>query len=241
MFYPTFVRSKQSVILVVVASNDSMSDDVVASINEKKAYASKHGHGFQFATQLDYSRAPGWSKLLKVKELIPKYPNAWFWVVDTDTVLTNDNVDIVDFIPSNNVPNVLVSEDCNALNTGSLLIKSGQWSMRFINEMFSVSEEAMRAEVSWAENSAFICLYKANSSLSRKIWVAPAYWFNAYTENGGCIGGSGDPWRPWQKGDLLIHFPGMPTDQKVKLMRQYRLMKSTNKTISKQEIVSWWE
>ena len=232
-----------NVVVVVIASNDSLTDDVIYSIEEKRRYAHKHGYQFEHSPQLDYSRKPGWSKMIKVKELIPYHSNTWFWVVDTDTVITNDNVKVLDFVPDGDVSQVIIGKDCNALNSGSVLMKSGRWNAWFIDRIFSVSNEALTAEVSWAENSAVIHLYKTDSRVRRRMWIAPAYWFNAYTHNDNCKGGSGYPWRPWRKNDFMVHFAGHPHKEKSKLMQQYRLLKSTNESgsVDKAEIEAWWD
>ena len=232
-----------NVVVVVIASNDSLNDDVIYSIEEKKNYAHKHGYQFEYSPQLDYSRKPGWSKMMKVKELIPYHSNAWFWVVDTDTVITNDNVRVLDFVPGGDVPQVIIGKDCNALNSGSILMRSGKWNSWFIERIFSVSNEDLTAEVSWAENSAVIHLYKTDSRVRRRMWIAPAYWFNAYVHSENCKGGSGNPWRPWRKNDFLVHFAGQPNKEKSKLMRQYRLLKSQNQSgsVGYKEVQAWWD
>lgn len=232
---------KPRVVIIVVASNDSLTEDIRISIEEKAAYARKHNYNFELTPQLSKSKHPAWSKIIQVSNLVPEYPNSWFWILDTDTAITNHHVPVHEFLPSSTYPQVVISQDCNAINSGSFFIRSSKWSKWYAEYLLSLPDEEVQP-LSWWENSAVYNTYKY-SNVSKYVWVAPAYWFNAYPENTACIGGSGAPWRPWKQNDLLVHAAGLPHEGKVELLKEYRSKVPTNYTkssISRQDIDDWW-
>lgn len=232
---------KPSIVIIVVASNDSITESIQISIDEKAAYARRHNYNFELTPQMNKSRHPAWSKLIQVSHLVPAYPDSWFWMLDTDTVITNPHVPVHRFLPSNTHPQVVIGHDCNIFNSGSFFIRSSKWSKWYAEYLLSLPEDEVQP-LNWWEQSAIINTYK-HTNISKYVWIAPIYWFNAYLEITNCAVGSGAAWRYWKQGDLLLHVPGQNPEKKVKLLKEYRSNVPTNYTessISRQEIDSWW-
>jgi galactosyl transferase GMA12/MNN10 family len=172
---------------------------------------------------------------------VPAYPDSWFWMLDTDTVITNPHVPVRDFLPSSTYPQVVIGQDCNALNSGSFFIRSSKWSKWCAEYMLSLPEGEVQPLYWWA-NSAIYNTYKY-ADVSKYVWIAPIYWFNAYPEDTKCKGESGTPWRPWKQDDLLVHAAGLSPERKTEFLRQYRskvYAEYTEPSVSGQEIDSWW-
>src|SRR6476469_11091183 len=63
------------IVTIVVASNNSLTQDIQISIKEKAAYAKKHKYNFELTPQMNESRHAAWSKLIQVSTLVSVYPN----------------------------------------------------------------------------------------------------------------------------------------------------------------------
>ena len=112
----------------------------------------------------------------------------------------------------------------NELNAGSILIRSNQRSVRFIDAMRELyDEEKPRSNPGYNEQDAMRNLIKSGSPLANHVLRIPQWKINALPQEIRCYD---DSERPWEKGMFVVHFPGAAwhirtKDPKGFLMRQY--------------------
>ena len=236
------LSQRPHIVIILVASNESLTEDIKISVDEKAAYAKRHNYDFKLTPWLNESIHPSWSKIIQVSNLSPIYPTSWFWLLDADTVITNPYVEVHKLLPQDARPQVVIGQDCNVFNCGSFFIRSSEWSKWYADHLLSLPEDDIQP-LHWWEQSAIFNTYRYKN-VSKYIWIAPIYWFNAYPEESPCKGGSGAMWRPWEHGDLLVHAAGLSPEKKIELLREYRLRiptDFTNSSISRKEVTDWWK
>ncbi|KAI8925302.1 hypothetical protein BC831DRAFT_505045 [Entophlyctis helioformis] len=173
------------------------------SVQNKQAYADRHGYGLHFQTTvLDETRHPAWSKIIAMQNLMRQGQHKWLWSLDMDTIITNHSKKIGDLVDDKY--DIIISHDCNAYNTGSFLIKASNWSLGFLENVYKRKDAQPAA---WWENAAVIEEFEAIGDLKfrKHVKVVPQRQLNSYlpsichfTEVSS-----------WVAGDLLLHFPGL--------------------------------
>ncbi|KAI8920503.1 hypothetical protein BC831DRAFT_479337 [Entophlyctis helioformis] len=173
------------------------------SVDNKQAYADRHGYGMYFQTSvLDQSRPPAWSKIIALQHLIRQGQHKWLWSLDMDTVITNYNKTVTDLIDDRY--DLIVARDCNDINTGSFLIKASNWSLGFLEEVYK-HEHAQPRE--WWENAAIIEVLKDERFEAKThVKLISQKLLNSYHP---VICGENNFAATWEEGDLVIHFPSL--------------------------------
>jgi mannan polymerase II complex MNN10 subunit len=94
----------------------------------------------------------------------------------------------------------------NKLNAGSFLVKSNEWSLKFLDGTRSMyDEKEVKGEHTPHDQEAMVQLMKAEPALLGNVKYIPQWKMNAYPEEIGCYD---EDKRKWEPGMLMIHFAG---------------------------------
>jgi len=144
------VQSKKNIAIVMVGIGYESNDNAQASIENKKMYATRHGYAMYVLEEVAGSRHPAWYKFSSALQRLSDHD--FVWVVDVDTIITNMDQPLEDII--NPAFDMIVGVDPNrSANTGSVIIKSTDWSKLFLMYLWSI-DSGERSDVVW-DQSAF--------------------------------------------------------------------------------------
>ncbi|KAI9016095.1 hypothetical protein DFJ74DRAFT_731300 [Hyaloraphidium curvatum] len=230
-------------IVTIATQNASAEPWVRASLADKWAYARRHdGTRAPHSGTLQSVRFrpvlrnvagkkwhPVWAKwvaayrVLAELETAPPAPaEAWVWLLDLDTVLTNHDVAPADLLrrlapppaghpgPTDPRIRLIASRDCNSLNAGSLLLRllpSSPSSKTLLEHLFA---QRARERLPYREQEGLRALLHPSTvppgaiDLSGAAAMVRQEEMNAYPPPNACVGvGS----RGWERGDPVAHFP----------------------------------
>ena len=112
-------------------------EDVMKQVLDNRyAYAKLHGYDVINANSvIDSSRPVAWSKLLAVKEYLPKYD--YIMYIDMDAVIMEPSITAESLITAANAgseksPDIIMQTDWNGPNTGIWFAKNTKWTNDFL-------------------------------------------------------------------------------------------------------------
>lgn len=172
----------------------------------KRAYCTRHGYEFIGRTGgFDAGRHPVWGKVKFLRELLPRFD--WLFWSDADSLVLRPDVPLERFLPGEGEGGDMVIglEDMGIgvfhVNAGQFFIRNSRWSLKFLEGWYALEQfeaDALR------EQRALIHLIETRD-LSRRVRLVPQRRFNAYPVN-------------YRARDFLLHFPDLPTAEKLRLM-----------------------
>ena len=216
------IKVENAKVGIIVICDANVHSICAASVANKQAYADKHGYDMIYDEKIvDISRPASWSKLLAMRKYLPKYD--FLFYVDVDTIIINFEAkleDIVDYEYDQ-----ILAADKNGLNCGVWMIRNTEWSLWFLDEMWSQSQLVEAAP--WQmlfhfEQRAFHYLYQTN------IWrkkVGGEEFEKANTVRArtkvvnACVFNSQLAF--YEDGDFLIHLAGLKGVYKCLVFRSY--------------------
>ena len=126
---------------IIVICDGNVHSICASSVANKQAYADRHGYDMIYDEKIvDASRPASWSKILAMRKYLPKYD--FLLYMDVDTIISNFDVrleDIVDYEYDQ-----ILAADKNGLNCGVWMIRNTEWSLWFLDEMWSQSQPLAR-------------------------------------------------------------------------------------------------
>ena len=143
--------------------------------------------------------------------------------LDIDTMIMNHHTTIESFLDDNH--DFYVCRDINLLNTGTFIIKNTAWSRDFI-EFLLEYRKLHHDEQNLIDN------FQSGFDKYNKIKVLPhpsinSYVYSEYGDNFGKINGE-QKTKPtheegnWEKGDFLLHLPGIPPKRRIEIINQLK-------------------
>ena len=134
-----------------------------------EAFGARHGYDLALSTDtLAPERPPAWSKIRLVRELLERYDEV-LWI-DADAIFVDISKDIADVIrPEKDlylVEHIWEANDqWRSANTGVFLIRSTEWSRRFLDAVWN---QERFIDHPWWENAAALDLlgYEVPADLS---------------------------------------------------------------------------
>lgn len=202
--------------------------------SNKVEYANRHGysthvkvyhnnqnikHGNASRSDIEYRLSHGYLKIDHVKNILEKTDVDWLWVTGCDSMVTNFNIKLEDVIDNNY--HLIIASDQNAqVNADSFLIRNSPEGRHYIDTI-SKSVEQYKHQM-WLENQAMIDMFVRFLPMTK---LVPQRTINAYNyelyplpkPNLDRLGTDGN----WQKGDLLIHWPGVDFNRRMQLFNHY--------------------
>ena len=167
----------------------------------------------------------GWQKIFLFDELLndSKYEDTeWFFWIDTDAIFMNYNTKLESLVDDWSF--FSVCRDCNGINVGTFFIKNCDRSREFIRDLiddgplpgaiFENQGKGPNGSPHWwnfSEQGSIDRLGLSDKYRSG-FSVRPNRAFNSYVHD--CIHGI-LPSHKYQKGDFLIHLPGVPNKEAI--------------------------
>lgn len=173
-----------------------------------------HAHGYDIIeivlpdNQWEYKKHEAFSQLFKEGyDLI--------WYKDVDSIITNMNIPITDFIDGTH--SFFITMDFNELNGGSVIIKNTKAGIDF-NEWILNNRNKYDNEQNCFNDRLTIDSF-ANTIRILNHPSINSYDYSLYPECSDLVGEeqAGD----WKDGNFIIHFPGLGLSHRVELMKEY--------------------
>lgn len=137
----------------------------------------------------------------------------------------NPDMPLEVFLPPPRFPDVhiLLSEDWNGMNNGVFLIRVHPWSIELLSAAIAYPVVNPDVPLFWPDQSALTNLFYENDYFARSVVYCPLRWFNAYmrSPDGKEPNPDSSPDLQVHPGDLLVHFPGTPSDKLTETMSPY--------------------
>jgi hypothetical protein len=184
----------------------------------KKIYAERHNYLHFCKTKNFYNINWGYEKILFLRDLMIQYDDInWFWWSGCDSLITNFTISLEKIIDDNFC--FIVSTDCRNINVDSFLLKNNKQSLNYINDLIKTYTKYQNQ--AWAEQQAIIDSYEYNNDI---IKILPQKILNSYDYSlyNDCqpydkFGKNGQ----WEKGDLIIHWPGTSLWKRIELASKF--------------------
>lgn len=214
-------------------------------IGNRNKYAAKQGYDMLW----DFEKSSGshskdWDRLTSMEKIINgklkgKNDYEWIWWSDYDLIITNSSITLesiveetlgtIEDISRRSQIDIIMRSDCFRMNSGSLPLRTTQWSLDWIKEMWRQSlilneENRMRSlqdclgvgsAVPLSGDSMLTLLQdmvKADGlGIKHKGRFVKQWKINAFLSEINCHEDN----RPWQKGDFAIQWLGLGHMSKV--------------------------
>ena len=192
-------------------SYEGMADICLASMNR---YAARHGYSVR---HIQVNDNDAW---FKKHDSFERFFDELgegdvIWYTDCDSLVMNHKKPITDFLFD--TKSFFITKDFTELNGGSVIIRNDEIG-REINRTVLAFKNSFPNEQNYFNSQSF------KDSFGEYVMVLPqhainSYKYSLYPECASYVGKHelGD----YEPGDLLIHFPGLGTDTKLKLMQEY--------------------
>jgi hypothetical protein len=220
-------------IAMITCHDENYHELASVTVPVKEAYCQKWGYEFvcrtsDFLYNNTYNGNPsdlliGFEKLKMVLDVFEERPYLdWIHWSGTDVLITNYNVRLENIVDDDY--HIVVCFDGNGMNVDSMLIKNskvGRGLMRWILD----NVETYRHHW-WYEQQAMIDFYFQDPLGKDIIKALPqrvmnSYIYDLYPEwktkpHIDHTGHDGD----WQEGDFMLQLPGLPTQQRIDVMKE---------------------
>jgi len=139
----------------------------------------------------------------------------WIWMLDLDTLIMNFNITLESIADKSY--DMIISEDCQGLNSGSVLFRNTQWTLEFLESVYQTNDKHFVHDVEdlW-EQAAINYLYKRYKETYEKnnrIKVVHQKTFNSFpeetTKTPRCRPGR------YEENDFLVHFAGATNKEEI--------------------------
>jgi hypothetical protein len=200
---------------IISAFTDNIREVSDMSYNSYLNFCKKNEIEFYRVELNNLERPAPW---YKIQLILQEFSNGYEYVmwVDADTLLLNEDFNIQEIL--NNTSEIFISQDVNALNTGVMIWKNTENNKNILNKIWSLTEFLNHP---WWENAAFMSLYEQNyNNIQTIVEKVPQKILNAYDYN--LYNLTYDDGQVDDK-SFIIHFPGLPNNQRVTIMKGYKL------------------
>lgn len=206
-------------ICVLMLYTEGWSDIANIVLPNAKEYCERHGYHLEgiMYRQNDFKLDFGYNKLLWIQCLFEKDLFDMIWSLDMDTLITNHNYRIEDFIKDEDF---YIAKDVNGINGGSFIIKKSNWSMSFLNELLDLrGKEGMHCE-----QDAMRAYFEKNGYENVKILPHPSinsYKYELYPE----FDISEEIEGQWKAGNFVLHLPALSIEKRLQILKNTPVVK----------------
>ena len=184
----------------------------------KVKYADRNEYAYACKTDGFYNVGIGFEKIWFINDMLEAYPDIdWLWWSGCDSLITNFTIRLEDRVDNNY--HFIIATDCNGVNADSFFVRNSPDGRDFIKMI--MSKHAEYKDHVWAEQQVIIDSLETHKDI---IKLVPQRDINAYDYGlyPDCIpkdkfGNDGQ----WQKGDLLIHWPGRSLWDRLQHAKHY--------------------
>lgn len=203
-------------VCILILYTEGWSNIAKIVLPNAKEYCQRHGYALDAIMHREpYPLNFGYSKLTEIKRLLKNFDIVWS--LDLDTLITNHCYKVEDFIDFLEDYDFFITKDVNGINGGSFIVKKSDWSIPFLDLLYSLKgEEGMHCE-----QDAINYYYK---NYKDKIKILPhpsinSYKYELYPEFEYGIDGQ------WMEGDFVLHLPGLSIEKRIEILKQTPIAK----------------
>ncbi len=143
----------------------------------------------------------------------------YVWVLNIHTMIMNFNTRVEQFLDEQH--DFYISKDVNNINAGSFIIKKTDWSKKWLD--FILSKESSHKNHCWFEQKIMIDNWQ-NQEFKDKIKILEhpsinSYFYDLYNHTPSTPGN-------FNKGDFVLHLPGLNKQQRIDIFTSDRVMKN---------------
>lgn len=194
------------------------------SVPNHRRYAGRYGHHYVLHTELPLpDREAHYSKMLVIHEALrsERAPD-WVFFVDCDAFFTNMAVPVADILEAYGAagplgPHFLVAEDPGGINTGTMLFRRSEWSLRFLERV-----AASQFGVAWDQSMFFWEILRpslmelSEEEVPLDYRLPPEVAFVHQAHLNAFVSPASRDWSAyeWRPGDFVRHFAGCPWQEK---------------------------
>jgi len=193
---------------------DAMADLVRSN---RDAYCVRHGYTHLVHAGGPYGPEPGrYYSLQRLRYVIDCFEGDAFdlvWVLNVAAVIMRSEIPVTSLLPLDGPADVFLVRAVGALNAGSLVVRRSAQSLAWMRYMIEHSPGQ-------SHEQAALMATETHPEHARVLHVLPcpslnSYRYELYPEHRGEVGCSND----YQPGHFVLHFPGLPYEQREALVR----------------------
>lgn len=201
-------------ILSVCGGTEAFMEECRPCLDSVQEYCNHHGYLYFVWDAPNFERPISWARLPLLLTSMEQRPDLEFFAwIDADAMITNPRLPLSLFTDLLNKKhkNVLYCIDgANNLNDGVAIYRNCEWTREFIQRLWNMEEYINHP---WWVNAAVGKLYMTEPALRQDVLVINnPNIFNSYTKGR----------TPWQFGDFIVHFAGMPSETRRTLSQAFR-------------------
>jgi hypothetical protein len=209
----------------IVSMHDSKYEDLAKLTwdGNKLLYCQKHGYQAFIKTD-NWSDIIYFDKISHLLEVLENNPSLnWVWWLDCDTLITNFNKKIEDYVDDQY--HIIIGTDIAGLNCGSFFLKNSPESKEWLKMVLDHKDQFRVRPWQFPEQQSMQLTY-----IKYRDWIklVPQKDINSYCyelypyhkTNLDWLKTSGQ----WSPGDWVLHFPGLTWKQRIDIahhMQQY--------------------
>lgn len=217
---PKLWQSQDSTQFAIISMyNEGHKDLADIAWPNKVAYAEKHGYGHycktdNFTNQVSIQ----FEKFTLMLELFEANPDIdWIWWLDNDAIITNYDIKLESIVDPDY--HVIVTTDVATVNGGCFIVRNTRQGREWLEFMLYIGMKEYK-DNRWPDQQPMADFFIKYRDI---IKVVPQRAMNSYdyriygVDGIDQLGQSGQ----WQPGDFVIHFPALPNNARIELMKQY--------------------
>jgi hypothetical protein len=183
------------------------------TLPSRKKYCSKHGYHLHIQKTPLSNRGLNWDKLILISKALEVY-DVVVWN-GADVVFMNLDFKIESLLDEFQESSIILSTDVYGINSDNMIFRKSVWTEQFLFAVSTVGYALYRYHP-WAEQEAIIRFASSPPYLG-KIGYAPQNKMNSYLND---LYGRPTSWPGhYQKGDWLLHLPGIPNEKRIEVIK----------------------
>jgi len=220
-------------VLTGYDTNKSFKEIGLLSAHNKYEYAMKNNYSFLCQRSYKgYDRPISWFKIKQIIDLLDNYD--WIFWTDADSVITNFNIKIEDFIettyerketlfispqatpveirlPELKEQNYIIAQDNYSPCMGEFIIRSCDWSKNFFSQIYKQIQ--FMDDPIWDNRGQDFLMFN-NPEILEYCKFVPKKKINAFykTSQGESL--------DWEHGDFLCHFPATEPERRLRYTKE---------------------
>jgi hypothetical protein len=203
-------------ILIQILYTESWKDIADAVLPNYQKYCDKNGYELVAIQQ-----SGSYNGFDKIKYILQLFKNGCdiCWSLDCDTMVTNHNIKIEDFISEDY--DAYFTKDYNGLNCGSFIIRRCAWAEEFMCSVLALEGE----DGIYCEQDAILAHFNRglNTEYNRIKFLPQStinsYKYELYPE----IPPQTHEQGQWQEGDFVLHLPGLGMEQRLNILKNTKV------------------
>lgn len=206
---------KIAILILYTTGWQELADIVVPNA---ELYCKKHGYFLETAIFNDPMPSNfGFNKIMYISDMFELNEADVIWSLDMDTLITNHNFRVEDFITEQN--NFWITKDVNGVNAGSFIARKSGWWKYFSKWILEYQQIAN------CEQDAIDLYYEEHNG--KEIGILPhpsinSYDYSLYPEFPDIRKEEQGHWHP---GNFLLHLPGVGMNKRLEILKHTSIVK----------------